>query len=311
MISFRYHLVSLVAVFLALAVGIVVGAVALAGPVRSGRAGQLSDLGRANAALRQDNQALRGQVSSSESVAAAVAPQVVAGRLANRRVVVVADAEATGAMKDAVRTMLLRAGAKVTGQLQLTASYSDPRRAAELRSYLTGDSLPAGFQLPVSEDPSVLGSAVLSYLLVGQHGSKPAATDVLQVLTGLASLRMVVLDSRDIAPADYVVLVCAGQPTGADTANRLQAITDLASAMDHGGKGTVVVGDRAAAGTGGVLGQLRADQSIAAAVSTVDDIDSAAGQIAMVYALVEQAAGRSGQYGTAGNAQAVLPTVTR
>jgi hypothetical protein len=312
-INFRYHLVSLVAVFLALAVGVVVGA-ALNGPVLAGLKGQVSDLERSSSALRQDNQVLRGQLRSGDSFAAGIAPQAVSGRLAGRSVVIVAGADVAGPLEDAVRTMLLRSGATVTGQLQLTAGYSDPQRAAELRSYVTGDSMPAGFRLPESEDVSVLGSALLSYLLLGQGHARPDARDVTQVVTGLATLRMVYLDSRGIAPADCAVLVVAGQPSGPDAASRLQAMTDLASALARGGHGAVVVGDRAAAGSGGVLGRIRADRRLAATVSTVDGVDSAAGQVAMVYALAGRAAGnagKAGQYGTAGNAQAVLPGISR
>jgi hypothetical protein len=40
----------------------------------------------------------------------------------------------------------------------------------------------------------------------------------------------------------------------------------------------------------------------------VDSVETAAGQVATVYALAEQAAGRAGQYGAAANAEAALPT---
>jgi hypothetical protein len=46
---------------------------------------------------------------------------------------------------------------------------------------------------------------------------------------------------------------------------------------------------------------------VSAAVSTVDGIDSPFGQVAVAYALVEQIAGGSGQYGGADSGDAPLP----
>jgi hypothetical protein len=310
-INFRYHLVSLVAVFLALTVGVVVGTVAMNGPTLSGLRTQVADLTAEKAAGQRDVRDLRQRLARDNEFAATVAPTVVAGRLKGRTVVLVAAENAGVAEKDAVQRVLQSAGARVTGRLQLMAGYADPRRAAELKAYATGDSLPAGFQLPESEEASVLGAALLSYLLVGQHGGadRPAPKDVTQVLTGLASLQLVHVDSSDVAPADCAVLVTAGQFAGAAAADRVRAVTDLANALGRGGKGTVVVGDLASAGRDGVVGQIRADPSLAASVSTVDSGDTAAGQIATVYAVAEQAAGGSGQYGLAANADAAFPAV--
>jgi hypothetical protein len=211
---------------------------------------------------------------------------------------------------DAVQKVLRAAGARVTGRLQLTPGYADPRQAAELRSYATGDSLPAGLQLPESADAGVLGAALLSYLLVGRDGgaTRPAPKDVTQVLAGLASLQLVRVDGGDVTPADSAVLVTVGQYAGSTAPDRLRALTELANALDRGGKGAVVAGDLAAAGRNGAVGQIRADQSLAATVSTVDSVDTAAGQIAVVYAVAEQAAGQAGQYGVAANAAATFPS---
>ncbi|MDQ3989852.1 MAG: copper transporter, partial [Actinomycetota bacterium] len=49
------------------------------------------------------------------------------------------------------------------------------------------------------------------------------------------------------------------------------------------------------------------DTAATSVLSTVDDVGSPSGRIATVLALAEQAQGRSGRYGTAGNADAVAP----
>ena len=306
MINFRYHLVSLVAVFLALALGVVVGVAALNGPV-------LHDLRAEAATLKADKRALeqtageqRRRVDADNRFAAAVAPTVVAGRLKGASVVLVATSKVPGPLTDAVQTMLRRAGATVTGRVQLTDGYTDPTRATELKAYATGDGLPAGLRLPESDSAGVLGAAVLSQVLIGRTAPK----DVTQVLAGLAGLQLLRQDG-DVTAAEQAVLLTTGQQGGDTADSRLGAITALAGALDHAGRGAVVAGDRASAAVDGVLGRVRADQSLAAAVSTVDTIDGAVEQVALVYALAEQRAGHAGQYGVAPGAQAALPSPQR
>jgi hypothetical protein len=308
MINFRYHLVSLVAVLLSLAVGITVGIAAVNGSVLSGLRTQVDDLRTSGTAQQRDIQTLQQRVSHDNQFTAAVAARLVAGKLAGRTVILVATDTVPQQTADAVQQVLGKSGAKVTGRVQLLPGYTDPKRAAELTAYASSDVLPAGFQLPESDDTSLLGAALLGYVLVGKDGGrhKPAAKDAAQVLTGLASLQLI-RTAGEAAPADFAVLLTAGQARGTDGTERLRAVTDLAAALDRDGRGVVVAGDFAAAGPGGALTAVRADQSLAAEVSTVDSVDSPAGQVATVYALGEQAAGRAGQYGAAANAEAALP----
>lgn len=304
MINFRYHLVSIIAVFLSLAVGITVGIAAVNGSVLSGLRTQVDGLRAAGAAQQHDIQALQRRVSHDNQFTAAVASRLVAGKLAGRTVIMIATDAVPPQTADAVQQTLTRSGARLTGRVQLLPGFTDPKRAAELTAYATSDVLPAGFQLPETDDASLLGAALLGYVLVGRDGGrhKPAPKDTATVLTGLASLQLV-RTTGEAAAAEVAVLLTAGRPDGP----RLRAVTDLAAALDRDGKGAVVAGDLAAAGPGGALSAVRADQSLAAEVSTVDNMDTAAGQVATVYALREQAGGGAGQYGVAVNAEAALP----
>ena len=69
----------------------------------------------------------------------------------------------------------------------------------------------------------------------------------------------------------------------------------------------VVAGGSAAAGSTGLIGAVRADQGLASAVSSVDDADRPVGQVATVFALAQESAGRSGQYGTGGRRRGSVP----
>jgi hypothetical protein len=55
------------------------------------------------------------------------------------------------------------------------------------------------------------------------------------------------------------------------------------------------------------VGVLRADSANNSIVSTVDDVDTAAGRVTTVLALQQQLNGKAGAYGTAGNAASPVP----
>lgn len=307
MISFRYHVVSLIAVLLALTVGIVTGTALLNGPVLATVRGEAATAASERDTLRARVETLRGAVGRDEQFATGVADAAVAGKLRDRSVVLISAPDVDAALTSGLQTILTRAGAKVTGELQLLPGYVDPARQAELRGYATSDSLPAGIQLPESSDASVLGSALLATVLVRRSGGEVTAKDTAQVLAGLVDLRMLRVTGtsspQGVVPAGLAVLVTAGHPRP----EAVRAVTDLASALDQDGQGVVVAGDRAAADAAGPLAAIRGEKTLAAAVSTVDSVSGAAGRVAVVYALAEQLDGRAGQYGMAPNAVAALP----
>jgi hypothetical protein len=308
-IDFRYHLVSLVAVFLALTVGIVIGTTQLDRVVLGNLRGEVDSLGADKRVLQRQVTGLRQQVGDADSATGSLTPRVVAHALDHARVVLVATPQAAGTLTDAVQKVLEQAGAQVTGRVRLTDDYADPQRSADLKSYVTGGGQPAGFQLPETDDAGVLGAALLSYVLVrggaGGPGADPAA--VSQVLSGFASLQMLRTEGPQPTPGDYAVLVTAEPVRGSSAPDRIQTLGQLASALDRRGKGALVAGTPAAAGADGLVGAVRTDAGLAGSISTVDDANTAAGRIATVFALVQQGAGRSGQYGTADSAEAPIP----
>lgn len=310
MIGFRYHLVSLAAVLLAVALGVLLGATQLSGAVGDDLRGQVRSLTKDNGNLQAQVKAGQSRVRTDDTITTQLTPKLVAGALRGSRVVVVATAQATDATTDSVAKSLQQAGATVTGRVQLTDDYSDPRRAEDAKSYVTGGGQPDGFQLPESEDAGVLSGALLSYALLGDKDGDPAAATTSEVLAGFASLRMLRVDSAAVAPGDLAVVVSSGAVTGTDPAPRLRSLTALVSSLDSAGKGVVVAGTPAAAGTSGLVGAVRADRGLASAVSTVDDADRPVGQVAAVFALAQQAAGRSGQYGTGSRVDGPFPPLS-
>ena len=310
MIDFRYHLVSLVAVFLAVALGIVIGTTQLNDPILSDIRGQVTALEQDKRALEDQTQQLQAQVDTADTFAQAVAPALVEGTLVGRGVLLVLtnDQVSTDTV-DQVTALIEEAGGAVTGQFTLQPEYSDPSTESALQSYVTGPGgLPPGARLPETDDTGQLvGGLMASVLMRPASGPAPDATSLSSVLAGLSALDVLSQDSSSITPADYAVVLTAGEFTGDDAEARNTTLAELVRALDSAGSGAVVAGDAASAGGNGLVGVLRDDPDASAAVSTVDNVNSSPGQISTVLALGREREGTSGKYGTGEDTPPVPP----
>jgi len=308
-IDFRYHLVSLIAVFLAVALGIVIGTTALNEPILADIKNQVSALEKDKRSLEDRTQTLQAQLDTSDAFEEAVAPALVDGTLAGSSVLLVVtnDGVAQDTI-DAVTALIGDAGGTVSGTLALQPEYTDPSTVTSLQSYATGPGLPAGVQLPPVDDAGQLvGSLLAQVLMIPPGGTAPDAASISSVLAGLSALNVLTPQGDAVAPADYAIVLTAGAFSGDDAADRNNVLTDLVSALDSAGSGAVVSGDAASAGENGLVGVIRADTALSAAVSTVDNVDAAAGQISTVLALGQEGEGTSGKYGTGEDTQPVPP----
>ncbi|MGX5657968.1 copper transporter [Geodermatophilus nigrescens] len=310
MIDFRYHLVSLIAVFLAIALGLVIGATQLSGPLLDNLQGQVTSLQEDKRELEDTTQGLQAQVDGSQAFESAVAPALVQGALAGRSVLfVVASEDVTTDTVEEVTALVTEAGGTVAGQLTLAPEYSDPASEPALQSYVTTPAgRPAGVELPETDDTGRLVGALLAeVLMVPAGGPAPDAAGVSTVVAGLQALDVLTQDSASLTPADFAVVLTSGTVSGDDAADRNGVLLDLVTALDAAGSGAVVAGDAASAGEDGLVGVVRADPETAAAVSTVDNVTSPSGQVSTVLALGSESEGTSGAYGTGEDAQPVPP----
>lgn len=307
MISLRHHIASIAAVFLAIALGVVLGSSATSERLLSGLNDDSARLVRQVNELQAERNAQRERLLDADGFATAVGPQAVRGQLDGRTVVLVTTADADPADRDAVVALVRAAGAIATGELQLTEAFTDGSRAEQLRELVT--RLPAGVQLPTSSDPGTLSGGLLgSLVLLGVTDGRPQASadEAAAALAGLVDGGFV-RASRDLRPAQLAVVLTGGSLTGDAAGDRAAMIARFAAQLDRSGAGAVLAGRTAAADGTGPIGVARADTAITAALSTVDGVQSAAGRAVTVLALREQLDGTAGRYGTAGNAQAVAP----
>lgn len=309
MIDFRYHLVSLIAVFLAVALGIIIGTTALNEPILADIEGQVAELEQDKRSLEDQTQQLQAQLDTAQAFDQAVAPSLVDGTLADATVLlVVTNEEIAPETVEAIASMVADADGTVSGQVTLLPAYSDPSTEAALQGYVTGAGLPPGVQLPETDDAGQLVGALLAQvLLTPPGGAEPDAAAISSVLAGLSALDVLSQDSDSVAPADYAIVLASGAFTGDDAAQRTGTLVDLVSALDTGGSGAVVAGDVGSAAETGLVGVIRADPTFSAAVSTVDNVDVTAGRISAVLALGQESEGTSGKYGTGEDTQPVPP----
>jgi hypothetical protein len=310
-IDFRYHLVSLIAVFLAVALGIIIGTTALNKPILDNVKDQVTALEGDKRSLEDRTQQLQSQLDTTDAFEEAVAPALVNGTLAGRTVLfVVADDGVAPETVDSMATLVDKAGGSVSGTITLHPEYSDPSSAAALQGYVTGGGLPTSVQdLPTTDDTGKLvGSVLAQVLMIPADGSAaPDAASLSSVLAGLTALDVLTPEGDKVAPADYVVVLTQNAFGGNDAEDRNNMLVDLVSALDAAGSGAVVAGDGKASQDNGLVGVIRADTGLSAALSTVDNAATSAGRISTVLALGQEGAGTSGQYGTGKDTQPVPP----
>jgi hypothetical protein len=309
-IDFRYHLVSLIAVFLAIALGIVIGTTQLNGRVLDGLQGQVSALQEDKRGLEDQTQQLQAQADSADSFQQAVAPALVDGRLVDRSVLLVVTGDQVETQTvDQVTALIEEAGGSVTGEISVRPEYSDPSSSSALQSYVSGPGRPAGITLPETDDAGQLVAALLAQVVMvpAQEGTPPDTAAVSSVLAGLSALNVLTQESPAVTPADYAVVLTGGAFEGEDAAERNTTLAELVVALDAAGSGAVVAGDAVSAQENGLVGAIRADPTTATAVSTVDNVATAAGRISTVLALGRERDGTSGKYGTGEDTQPVPP----
>ena len=133
MISFRFHLVSIVAVFLALAIGIIVGSTVIDRAIVEGLRNRVDEVS-ANLDERQAaNDALSGEVDQLQTWVTDAGPFAVDGRLQGAFTVLITDAGVDEGPVDRTLELLDQAGARVRGVLTVDGSWTlgdDETRAA-------------------------------------------------------------------------------------------------------------------------------------------------------------------------------------
>lgn len=290
MITFRYHLVSVAAILIALGAGIALGS------------GPLDDAGDSLRGVSSTQAVDPGLVSFEDGFAERTGSGLLKDRLKGQSVVVLTVPGASqGEVTDIVGDLQL-AGAEVTGQVELTSKMLDSagRQFAEGVAQQSAADVPGVSE--AADSYGRIGAALARALLADETAEADPTASTIQ--SAFSEAELISLTSPPAKLANLAVLVTGPERAGTD--DRSTVIAALAGALNEAGKGVVVAGPASASTEGGAIKAIR-DGDFATSVSTVDVTDTASGRIATVLAVASHAGGEPGAWGTSRSTGGALP----
>jgi Copper transport outer membrane protein, MctB len=339
MINFRYHLVSLTAVFLALGVGLLLGTTFLDDALEDQLRGDLEELEHDLDRAGERNAELRRQLDAFEEEAAGLDEQLGA-RLFDRQllgqpVLVVAPRGIDEGLVERVTTALDQADAEVMGTWWLTdrlvlddddevteladvldVSTDDAGRLRNSLAAQLADVLYGAIDLPAGSNPGSASGAV------GTGQGQEAAPAEPELLARLREAKFVDYDVPDgdgdvvrLPTSGLRIVIVSGPDASVPLGDALMPmLTDLTSddqpapvvAVEPSRVPEEQTDDEPAER---LVDSIRDDGNLSKVVSTVDDLDRVSGRVATVLALVDAQPGDPmiGHYGTEDGTELLPP----
>jgi hypothetical protein len=298
LIDFRYHLVSIIAIFLALAIGIVVGATALQPVTVAGLNAASKAEKQQNDQLRAQNRQLGQQVGADSAFAQTASGTLLNNVLTGEQVVLVLAPGADGPTVTGVTKTLQRAGASVTGQVVLTSQFFDTGSANEqaLRSAAT-DLAPPGVTLPATQaDPQIAGQQAAAQVIAAAAVNKDGVAtmtpqDSQRILNGFGQQGFLQISGNNGAALSgqatmAVVVIPATAPSVQSGAPFNLALVSLTQVLQEQSRGAVMAGSTGGSGPGSAINAVE-NGGAGVALTTVDNSDTESGQIVVAWALRE------------------------
>lgn len=313
MISLRQHLFSLIAVFVALAVGIAAGSTVVRGPLLDSTRARLESAEEVIAAERAENERLTAEVAQLDGWAVDGPQQLLGDQLDSRVVVLVVAGDTDADVVAGTIRSIRSAGGALLGEVRIDPVVFDPESADRLSDSLGGSAdgaepaaafgrlLQARLLDLVSEVTSVDGSIAAGAVLGDVFGDleDEGLVDLLETARdelGAQQLDVVILTDRNLAHDPAAVLI------------------PMLEVADNGeGVGSVVVGEVGRVLEGNdtpvptFVGLIRDDGRLRDEVATVDNAETFLGWIATVLAVVDVAGGEIGHFGFREGADRSLP----
>ncbi len=304
MISFRYHIVTIVAVFLALAIGLLAGSAFVEPGLVDQLQTQTDDLRGELTDVRAELTDARAELDALDGFVEAVAPPLTEGRLAGTPVVIVTQVGVEDAVLAQAQAALANAGADVVTTVSATDELvsEDPATQEELAIMLGEPTTPA------EELPGLTAQALAERLSAPR--SPIAEQDLLASLLSAGFLAPVdggpsEATLEEIGATGQVVVVLSGgrgegEPVLAPEAFAVPLVETLAALEVPVAAGESLLSDYPyvsfvrANGTDGTV--------------TVDDLDRTIGGAALVLGVDELlATGTGGAYGVKDGAEPLPP----
>jgi len=278
MFDVRYHLVSLVAVFLALALGILMGSVIAGRGTLVERQNALiegiqADVNR----IQKENKGLHEELKNSENLKTVLFTALIKEQLNQRKIAIFSTTSVPKKIQKSLSDLINQAGGQavfifLSPDLQKNSSKS----LKKLKSFF----------------PEDISSENLKGKILGKIASETVNFSDPNFLKALLDLKMI-QSSEDSLQAEAIVLFAGG-----DEKSEVFSEIHLPFIQEFQKLGMAVVGIE---DSGAKISHMTFYQE--AGISTVDNIDTTTGQIALVYVFN----GRTGSFGAKPSAQSLLP----
>lgn len=314
MINFRFHLVSLIAVFLAMGLGILVGSTVVDQVIVDRLDHEINSVSHESNQLKSDNSQLRDEVSKLNDFLRKSSAYAVQQRLADVPVVIVAERGIDSGAVSTVLASVRAAGADVPGVLWLDDKWrlDAPKDLSTLQTVarITPGNVAASRVAALRE---------LAARLAAPRTSKVRSRrDVIEPLRSAGFL-----DFTDGKRADLAafptraprVLVLTGTDSHLSATDTMVDFVQSLLSFDvptvlgevYDANGTPA----AAPKRGAALEPVRGDPALAKQVTTLDDAELPQGPLTAVVSLAEIAGGTVGHYGYGEGATETIPPLPR
>jgi hypothetical protein len=311
-IDFRYHLISIIAVLLALAIGIFAGSGFLGGPLLDDLEKRQSSLERKNGEYRSENQDLRGELSQVNDFVEAVEPMLVEDALLSENVVVFEFESTDSEMVDRLVEAIEGAGGVPVSRIVLTENFALDQQTDFDQLALIVESTASRAREVRRDAAREIGLAVAraGAFAGGEPRGVTAAIENLRILlddldrAGFVAVDQLEGESPVPPGTSFVIAGGSADPAPYDVA----AMTaGLGVEIAHQGNPVIVVEPEGS--VWGLTTDIREDESVADQVATADQADKIEGRIATVLALAALRRGEeAGHYGIGPGATDLVPS---
>jgi hypothetical protein len=303
MISFRFHLVSLVAVFMALGLGILAGTTVLNRGIVAQLQNQTEDLESSRDQVREENARLRAELALVNRFNEMVVPYLVNGRLTGQDAILITQEGTDDTAINRVVEGLEAAGAEVKALLSVGSRMALPAEddRQDLATAIGQEDVtdPAELKLLTAE-------AVADRLSFG-----PEEEDLLVELIqaefflnpgpGLGEQGL-----SELSAADLVVVVGGGSEQPALRPDVF--LVPLVASLAGNGDEQAVAAAESLESTYEFVTLLRSDGDTANQIVTQDNVDELLGEVGLVLALEDlMVFGEAGHYGAKDGASTLIP----
>lgn len=315
MINFRFHLVSLIAVFLALALGVVVGSTVIDRAIVDGLEAQIDRVERNAEDQRRENGELRRDIEEVRTLSEQMAPFAIDLTLDGVPVAVFAT---RGINEDVARGAL--EAIREAGALAPAIVWLEPVWAVNEAAQREGLRDLLGAPRASADDARELAlQELVNRVAAGESAPPPAGVPAAgesppaDVLSGLAERGFVTVDRAGGPEFDLATYPGGGARvtvvTGRDSEVQAEPVVQgLVQALADASLLTLAVDvsrERTEPETDGdspplAVELIRADGDLSGRISTVDGADTLAGRVAVVLALDQLGRGEHGHYGRTG-----------